>query len=97
MSWVATAIVASAVVIGGTSYYQGEKQRSTIKKAQADMEAKNAKALKEAQLAQDTAESQAKEQTKEKRRRMANSNTIFTGPMGLSDQAQYVRKTLTGQ
>jgi len=96
MSWVATAIVAASAITAGVSVYQGNKQTKSIKNAQADAESANRKALEEAQLAQDTAESQAKEQIKARRKRMAANETIFTSPMGLSDQSQYTRKTLLG-
>lgn len=96
MSWIATAIVASAAISTGYAVYSGEKQKNTIKKAQANQEAKDADALKAAQTAQETAESQAKEQIKERKRRMANSQTIFTSPLGLADQAKTARKTILG-
>lgn len=96
MSGITTAIIASAVIAGGVSYYEGEKQQTAIKKAQNDAEARQKKALEDAQRAQQTAADQAQAQIDQKRRAIAGSQTIFTNPLGISDQANVIRKTTLG-
>jgi hypothetical protein len=96
MSGVATAIIASAVIVGGVSYYQGEKQASAIKKAQNAATDANNKAIADAKAARDAAQSQAEAQIANKKRTMASSNTVFTNPLGLGDQASTAKKSLLG-
>lgn len=96
MSAIATAIIASAVIVGGVSYYEGEKSRTQIQKAQDDATARNDKALADAKAAQDAASEQAQAQILDKRRKIAASNTVFTDPMGLGSQAASAKKTILG-
>lgn len=92
-AWVAVGVMAAGI---GVSAYQGQKQASAIKKATNDANARNDKAIKEAQEAQATAASQAQAQIDARRKRISDNNTIFTNPMGIGGQADVARKTLLG-
>jgi hypothetical protein len=97
MSAIATAIIASAVVLGGVSIYTGNQQEKAVKNAANDAQARNDKAIAEAKAAQTVASDQAQAQIDQKRRAMiAGSQTVFTNPLGLDTQATLTKKTLLG-
>jgi len=97
MSAIATAIIASAVVLGGVSIYQGNMQERAVNNAAADAQARNDKAIAEAKEAQRVAADQAQAQIDTRRRNMVSgSQTVFTNPLGLDTEATLTKKTLLG-
>ena len=95
--WIAGAVIVAGVAATASSVHSSNDQRKSIANAGADAQARNDKALKEAQLAQDTAASQAKAQIDQKRRAMrAGSQTIFTNPTAVASQSALAKKTLLG-
>ncbi len=62
-----------------------------------DIEAANAKAISDAKSATDLAASQASASITQKKRAIARSKSVYTSPLGASDQASTARKTLLGQ
>jgi hypothetical protein len=58
--------------------------------------AANAKAISDAKMAQETAATQAQASVTDKKRAIARSRSVYTSPLGLSDQATTAKKTLLG-
>lgn len=85
---VAAAIGAAALAGGGTAVGMSMMNKNENKPAQSAMPAP---------IKASDAKDAAKEGLLKKKRQIEGSKTIFTDPLGLSGQAQVVRKTLLGE
>jgi hypothetical protein len=94
--WISGAIIVSTIATSAVSTANATAQKKAIKNAQNDMNAANDKAIADAKAAQEVAGSQAQAQVDARRRRVADNSTIWTSPMGLTDQATTAKKSLLG-
>ena len=92
----AVAIAGTAASVG-TSMYSSNKATKASNNAARDASAANAKAIADAKAAKDTAASQAAGALTQRKRSIARSQSVFTSPLGVTDQASTIRKTLLGQ
>ena len=95
MGFVATAMVVAGAASAGATVYSGQKAATASKKASNAAMSQNNEAIAQLKASQDTASTKATESIR--RRTSAMSQTVFTSPLGLPDQAMVARKTLTGQ
>lgn len=93
------AIAGAGATAAGTisSGVQASKQAKSANSAANDALLKNAAAVQSVKDAQTNASTQAQSALDTRRRSMAGSQTIFTSPLGLTQQATTAKKTLLGQ
>lgn len=94
-----SAAVGGAVIAGGTalaanSVISGQQQAKAAKKASADAAAQNAAAIQNMKDAQAKASTVASDSVK--RRLATMSQTVYTSPLGVTEQAATAKKTLLG-
>lgn len=95
MGFVATAIAVAGAASAGATIYSGQRAATASEKASKAAQAQNAAAIQSVKDAQSSASSNAADSIK--RRSQSMSQTIYTSPLGLSNQATTARKVLLGQ
>jgi len=89
------AVVAGTVAKVGMDIAAGQQAKKAAKKASQDVSTQNAAAIQNLKDSQANASTQA--QAAIDARRRAASQTIFTSPLGVTQQASVAKKQLLGQ
>lgn len=96
-------VAAGAAIVGGAGAMVGSQMSANNKAvkssnaAAAEAQQRNQAAIAEVKSAQSNASTQAQASITAKRKAMARSQTVFTNPLGIADQASTAKKTLLGE
>ena len=92
-------VAASALAAGayGMSRSNESKANKSYKAATHEADVRNQAAIAEVSQSQSAASSQAQASIRAKKSAMARSQTVFTNPLGIADQATTAKKSLLGE
>jgi hypothetical protein len=90
-------MVGGGAAMVGSAMSANNKAVKSANSAQEEAQQRNAAAIQEVSQAQSNASSQAQASIRAKKSAMARSQTVFTNPLGIADQANTAKKQLLGE